>query len=99
MLPTYNNQVIVYYSQDRRSLLGIHPLKDGEKLRNTPISIGAMDKLNTDPQESEEFIRFSSMLTRDITYGYDFTTDKSSVLYAVPYLNSMPPNMKYAGLS
>lgn len=70
----HNDQLIICYLHDVKSLLNLHNLRDGALLTSFPLDIGYIVDLSGSRKDSEIFYHFTSFLTPGIIFHCDLTT-------------------------
>jgi prolyl oligopeptidase len=76
-----NNYLYTHYMQDVKSVISIHRLDTGEKVRDLPTPIGAMMEISGRRKDQELFFKSGSFLNPGIIYRYDFASDAISTYY------------------
>ncbi|RKP05955.1 prolyl endopeptidase-like protein [Thamnocephalis sphaerospora] len=73
-----DNRLYLHYLQDVKSILNIHVLPTGQKLRQLPTPVGSMSGFRYKRRNHELFFQMSSYLAPAITYRYDVSQDTVS---------------------
>lgn len=68
----HQDQLIIEYIHDVKSVLQVHSLQTGALVRQFPLGIGSVAGLSGDKKYSEIFFVFTSFLTPGTIYRYDF---------------------------
>ncbi|RKP11067.1 prolyl endopeptidase-like protein [Thamnocephalis sphaerospora] len=72
------DKLFVHYLRDVKSVLDLHQLQTGEKVRNLPLPIGSLAGLSGRQRDRELFFKFASYLNPGVIYRYDADADAIS---------------------
>ncbi|KAI8053783.1 prolyl oligopeptidase [Syncephalis plumigaleata] len=76
-----NDYLYVHYMEDVKSVISIHRLETGEKVRDIPMPIGSVKEISGRRKDQELFFKFASFLNPGVIYRYDFASDAISTYY------------------